>query len=378
MCLSPIVIKNPNYKAQGRYSFLKDTVSPYIKVPCGVCSECVHTRQLSLVQRCICESLSGYPFFCTLTYNNESLPVLSVSSGYNIRYADFSDFTNMVKRLRKDNAFGRPFRYLAVSELGEKRGRPHFHCIFFVKRYPDDTVYTPFNLEYLLFKTVLRYWQRNYGDKRVPFYKPLCTYVSRFISGRLSTNYDLHYVSPSTLDGSTEDVPFYVSKYMLKPSDRASRLRSALALNLPEDEFNDVWKIVKPRWVSSLNFGFGVYGLQSRKLSLSERLSILQDTDSFRLVRSSIDRSLESSDYPAFYDPESGKSLPLSRYWKSFGNLFTEQDALSFFYKAPRQFKDNVVIDDRPLDKKITSSLKHEKQLSIIDDSEFDLNLLFD
>ena len=378
MCVSPTLIKNPNYHSKSRYSFLRDTVSPYIKVPCGVCPECVKVRQMSLVQRCITESLSGYPFFCTLTYNNQSLPVLTTSDGYDIRFADLSDFVNMVKRLRKDNAFGRPFRYLAVSELGSKRARPHFHVLFFVQRHPEDSIYTPINLEDKLFKTVLSYWSRNYGSSRKPVYKPLCTYVRKIICGKVKSTYDFHYVQPSTLDGTTLDVPFYVTKYMLKPSSKAQRLQQALKLNLDHEEYESVWKTVKPRWFSSLNFGFGVYGLQSKGLSYSDRLKRLESTEAFKLVKQSIERSVFSSDYPAFYDPESGKPLALSRYWKTFGNLFTEQDALTFFYKSPNQTEDNVSIDSRPYDRKIFTLDRHQRQLSQIDSHEENFNLITD
>lgn len=377
MCISPTLIPNPNYGSKSRYSFLKDTKSRFIKVPCGVCAECVHTRQLSLVQRCICESLSGYPFFVTLTYNNESLPFLECSTGYKIRYADFSDFTNMVKRLRSCNAFGRQFRYMAVSELGSKRGRPHFHALFFLEKLSEDSIYTPYNLESLLFKTILFEWRRNYGSRRVPDYRPLCTYISKYFCGKLKSTYDCHFVCPSSLNGTSNDVPFYVTKYMLKPSNKVIRLQRALKLNLPEDEFDQIWSKVKPRWISSLNFGFGVYGLQPKGMSYSDRLSRLSNTDSFRLVRDSIVRSSVSSDLPAFYDPETGKALPLSRYWRTFGNLYTEQDALTFFYKNPYQMEDNVSIDDRPLDRKIFSEEKHIKQLETISSNEENFDLLF-
>lgn len=356
---------------------MKDCKSRYIKVPCGVCSECLHTRQLGLVQRCICESISGYPYFCTLTYNNESLPVVSCSDGRDIRFSDFSDVVNMIKRLRNDNAFGRPFRYFAVSELGSKRARPHFHLLFFIQKFPDDTVYTPLQFEPILFKAVLAEWRRNYGSKRNPDYRPLCTFVQKFQSGKIKSTFDLHYVCPSSLTGSSCDVPFYVTKYMLKPSNKAIRLQQALKLNLPEDEYNSIWSLVKPRWVSSLNFGFGVYGLQPKGMSYTDRLSILSKTDSFKLVRDSIVRSSKSSDFPAFYDPESGKPLPLSRYWRTFGNLYTEQDALTFFYKNPHQFEDNVTIDERSITSKFLAEESHNRQLRIISSHEENFDLLF-
>lgn len=378
MCVSPNLIPNPNYGLKNKFSFMKDTVSKYLKVPCGVCSECVHVKQLSLVQRCIMESQFGYPFYCTLTYNNDSLPVLTTSDGFNIRYPLMSDVTNMIKRLRNDNAFGRPFRYFCVSELGSKRARPHFHLIWFLKKYDSDSVYTPVNLEKLLFNTILSYWCRNYGSRRNPDYRPLLTYVSKFVCGKLKSTYDLHYVVPSPLTGDSADVGFYVTKYMLKPSSKAQRLQQALKLNLSEDEYEDVWKTVKPRWISSLNFGFGCYGLQARKMSYSDRLDYLSTTDSFKYVRSCIDRSLVSQDRPKFYDPDSGRSLPLSRYWKSFGNLFSSDDAVSFYYKDPDRRDDNVTIDDRSMSEKLLSIEKHRRQLALMADHAQNFEILFD
>lgn len=124
MCISPIRIRNPNFGINNVGTKYKDTVSAFINVPCGHCSECVSVRQMGYVQRLQLESVKNHMFFCTLTYNNESMPYLSVN-GRNIRYADVSDVQKMIKRLRKSNVFGRPFRYFGVSELGSLKGRPH-------------------------------------------------------------------------------------------------------------------------------------------------------------------------------------------------------------------------------------------------------------
>ena len=377
MCISPNIIDNPYYGFKGKYAFMHDCVSKKIKVPCGYCSECVKSKQLSIVQRTILENQAGYPFFCTLTYNNESLPQLVTSNGYIIRYADVDDVRNMIKRLRNDNAFGRPFRYFVVSELGSKRARPHFHILFFLKKYEEDNVYTPLNLESVLFPRVLSYWCRNYGSRRVPDYRSLCSYTRRIIAGKVKTNYDLHYVQPSTLNGTTSDVGFYVTKYMMKPSDKARRLQQALKLNLDSDEYKDIWNKVKPRWFSSLNYGFATYGFQAKKMSRSDRLKMLEDTDSFKFVRSNIVRS-RFQFIPSFYNPETGLSFPLARYWKSFGNLYTEDDAIYFHNNSPYFREDNVNIDDRDISLKLLSEEKHFKRVDIIDSHLFNLDLLFD
>ena len=139
MCLSPTLIPNPNLGRKDKMAYLVDTESIYIPGPCGHCKQCVHLRQSSIVQRCQVEERTHHLFFCTLTYNNESLPVVTTSTGFDIRYASRRDVTLMCKRLRKSNAFGRDWKYLAVSELGTKHARPHFHLIFAVDKYPSDT-----------------------------------------------------------------------------------------------------------------------------------------------------------------------------------------------------------------------------------------------
>ena len=257
MCISPISIKNPRYGAKLSKDSVNrffDVTSQYIYVPFGHCSECIHNRQMSLVQRIQAEALDNYIFFATLTYNNESLPRLDIN-GYSIPFADISDLQNVFKRLRKSSAFGRRFRYVAVSELGSKRGRPHFHVLFMVPKFKEDDDNTPYNLEGTMFKALLSEWRRNYGSTRNPIYKPLCTYTRRFIRGKLYSNYDLHYVRPFNGSDGSSDVAFYVLKYMLKDSDRATRLQQSLRLNLDPDEYERVWSIVRPRYFTSLRFG---------------------------------------------------------------------------------------------------------------------------
>lgn len=125
MCISPNKILNPYRNYRGPNAFLHDCVSQFIYVPCGVCKECVALKQMYLVQRVQMEAKNCFLFFSTLTYNNEFLPHVSSSTGYTFSYADMHHLQLLFKRLRNINAFGRPFRYLAVSERGSERGRPH-------------------------------------------------------------------------------------------------------------------------------------------------------------------------------------------------------------------------------------------------------------
>lgn len=355
MCLSPIQIPNPNYGRRDKMSRFCDVKSQYINVPCGHCTECVYMRQTSIVQRCIAEELDNHLFFCTLTYNDDSLPKLVCSNGVEIRYADMRDVVLMVKRLRRHGYTDRKISYLAVSELGSERGRPHFHLIFSVEKRSTDRYPEILNLEKLLFDAVLLEWRRNYGSTRNPDYRPLCTYVRKFIRGQLKSNYDLHYMNSASSDAGNSDVAFYVSKYMMKPSDRAVRLQQALKLNLDSDEYDSVWSVVKPRFQASTGFGLS--------------------SDVQRLyVRSCIDKSRECSDFPKFYSNVSSASFPLSRYYIRKG-VYDVDDA-DFFLAKKDNPDDPIFIDDRARDVVLRKIDKLSKIQDVIDknDMSFDLN----
>lgn len=347
MCLSPNVIPNPNFGRRDSLAYLVDTKSRFINVPCGHCTECVYMRQSAIVQRCEAESLDNHLFFCTLTYNDESMPVVVPSTGIPIRYADMRDFTLCMKRLRKRPGFERSIRYLVVSELGEKKGRPHFHALLVVPKAKGDDYVTILQLESWLFENLLVEWRRNYGSTRNPVYKPLCTYTRRMIRGQLKSNYDCHYLNPRSTENGISDVAFYVSKYMLKPSDREKRLQQALKLNLvtyddegnaDDSEYEDIWKLVKTRFHASTDFGCS---------------SALQK----EYIRDCIEKSKISGQSPQFLS-ESGFSYPLARFYQRRGDIWTLPDA-SFFVKAREQIPgDPICIDDRAGDVKSRKAAK--------------------
>lgn len=355
MCLNPITIKNPNRGLRpkpGTPNSLKDCTSEYIQVPCGHCSECIHTKQMGMVQRCQMEALSHYLFFSTLTYNQKSLPHILTSTGYDIAYADQKHVSGMIKRLRRHNAFGRPFRYLAVSELGSKRGRPHFHILWLIPKYSGDDKFTILNLERKMFKEILKEWRINLGSTRAPIWQPLCSYQRKFIHGHLRTNYDTHYVdSKSSLD-STSSVAFYVLKYMMKPSTRETRLKSALWLNLSPEEYEATWKVVKSRKFYSHDFGQP------------------DDPAVFRHIRRSIELS-KDKDFPCFLNPDTGQYFPLARYYKDKG-LYTFEDALERYNRdIMSPFADTPQVTDftRKLQEIYQKQEKHEKDIQTSDDN---------
>lgn len=117
MCLYPI---------QVNVNGVRETVK------CGKCIECVKAQSQEWALRIMLEA-KQYEHNCclTLTYDNEHVP-----SDYNLSRKDIQLF---LKSLRKAIAPVK-IRVFYSGEYGEKRGRPHFHCIVFGWE-PDDLVY---------------------------------------------------------------------------------------------------------------------------------------------------------------------------------------------------------------------------------------------
>ena len=267
MCVSPIRIPNPNYGNKIPIIVqTKDTVSRYINVPCGVCAECLASKQLQLVQRARNMALDHYIFFCTLTYDNKHLPSITTSTGFDIKFADIRDIQNMIKRIRKDNLFLRPFKFYFCSERGKTYGRPHFHGLIFLPKYQDDDKLFPAQIEPYLRRVLSQQWKRNtaycfnkrgecVSNTRSPRYEPLYQYHQKYVGGILYKNFDLHYVVPHSTENGSDDVAFYVTKYLLKSSDKEIRLQQALRLNLSKEEYDEVWSLVKSKVLCSKAFG---------------------------------------------------------------------------------------------------------------------------
>lgn len=360
MCLSPITIPNVNYHSKvvaGSPLSLKDCSNSKIGVPCGHCSECIHNKQMHIVQRAQMESLNSHVFFLTCTYNPESLPIFETSTGFRFMFADWHDLQNTFKRIRNNNAFTRPFKYLAVSERGSKRGRPHFHALIFLPKYPSDDVHTVFNLESILFKNFLKYYARNVGTRKCPKYVPLLTYKRAFIHGKLHTTYDLHAIQPTLCSSGISDVTFYVTKYMLKDSLSDEKRRSALKMNLSTEEFSTVWNKIRSKVISSKFFGYG--------FSYSDYMNICD------YLRKCVEAS---SEYPNYINLDNGFQLPLSKYYKSNPFIYSLSDALRFYYASNQ---DSL---DTPYESKDVSETfmkvafsEHKKHISQVSDSEYEV-----
>lgn len=218
-------------------------------------------------------ALDHYIFFCTLTYDNKHLPSVTTSTGFDIKFADIRDVQNMIKRIRKNNLFGREFKFFFVTERGGEKGRPHIHGLIFLKKYANDDKLYPALVEPSLRNVVFKEWRRNTAwtfrknedgsydysrpipNTRKPVYESLFQYHSKFVAGRRYSNFDLHYVVCHTTENGTDDVAFYVTKYLMKPSDKERRLQQALKLNLSSSEYEEIWNQVKSRCLCSKSFG---------------------------------------------------------------------------------------------------------------------------
>lgn len=356
MCVSPLSIPNPNYGKTGFWYQFKDTTSQMIAIPCGYCADCIALKQMYLVQRCQMESLENQFFFGTLTYSNDFLPSVKTSSGYDIKFADIMDIQLMFKRINNSGLVP-GLRQVVVSEFGSSKGRPHFHILLAVPRSSCLDYNSCLNMEHLLYNLVFENWSRNIGSKRKPKYVPLCDYHEKWISHKKYSNYDLHYVNPSLSANGVSDVAWYVLKYMMKSSPREVRLQRALRLNLPDDEYENIWSMVRPRCLKSLAFGLApdVYGR-----TWYPAWSV---TD---YIKQCIARSPRDYGFPWYYSPDSGTHFPLAPYYKSKGYLFSASDALDFFYNklnpdelpALRSGSENIkIIDD--YEKKISLADSH-------------------
>lgn len=102
-------------------------ISPYVSgghaFGCGQCMPCRFNQRRTWMHRILLETLChDKSSFVTLTYNEESLP-----ADGSLRPRDLTLFLKKFRR-RFDT---QKFRYFAVGEYGDLRGRPHFHLALF-------------------------------------------------------------------------------------------------------------------------------------------------------------------------------------------------------------------------------------------------------
>ena len=119
--------------------FANDFAVTKIEVSCGKCPDCRWRKYNDYLIRCYFEyekvrskrSEGAFALFETLTYREDKLPLFE-----GIPCFSSDDINKFIKRLKEHwrNKLGHSLAlsYIIVSEHGGKRGRPHYHPIFFV------------------------------------------------------------------------------------------------------------------------------------------------------------------------------------------------------------------------------------------------------
>lgn len=367
MCLHPTMIKNVNYGYTSTLGSIADTTSQYIPVPCGRCSVCLQLKQQYLVQRVQMEALSHDLYFGTLTYNNESLPVLEVDD-FKLNYSDVADFQSMIKMIRKHEHLP-SFKYFCVTEYGGRKHRPHFHFILSFPKDVHQTLADRWSFAIRLHFIFLRYWRRNVNilpDKftksgkpkvntRSPKWQNLCTYYRT----RNSYNFDLHYLDPTSSSDGLDSVSFYVSKYCLKFDKWVDKLKSKLFFSLDEDSYKETWNIIRPKRLLSKGFGSP------------------EDPCVIEHINKGIEFSLNDPKaiYPYFISPVNGSTFPLSPY---FSKKFLRLDDLLVFNSRKPRLTDYDMMLDSSSDLQPYEVLEKERKFNVIVDHLDSVNTMFD
>lgn len=128
--------------------------------------------------------------------------------------------------------------------------RPHYHGILALEKryYPEH----PLTLEKKFFNSVLAEWKRNLSSStKYPKWQPLLTYKRIGIK----RNYDFHYII--NLKDHSNDLSFYLSKYLFKYDKRTVKLLQKIKLDpsLSHEETSTLIKQIKPRSCMSKDFG---------------------------------------------------------------------------------------------------------------------------
>lgn len=318
----------------------------------------------------------------------EDLPDAIEYETISFAYADIHDVQLLLKNVRDNmddypSLAGRTLRYAAVSELGKQNGRPHFHILFLLEKRPEDhdSIGCPNRakmrtIEAQLRTCVRKYWAKNVGTRKEPVYEPRFKYARKWSFGKMYTNFDCHWVDPSLTQDQTSNVAYYVSKYMMKGSDRDARRQQFLRLNLSDDEYNSVWKTIKCRMTCSKGLGLdarfytteetveqveykplfqyadelkyyldtcddlpdvdAVSTVLGRSYRVIRRRVMVPNFELAEKIRKDLIRDKGISPGPIYIDP-SGHHRPLSHYYQRFGYIYTLPDAIRIIteYRGP-------------------------------------------
>lgn len=366
MCVHPIFIENKNratalsrttksgairvvanFAEHDRVSKYKDITGHYIPVGCGTCYECRTLRQNYKTQRFAMEALQSDFYFCTLTYNDEHLPVMTLKADgetiFTHSIPNVSHLQNFFKRIRKRNIFGKQFRYFVASEYGGKNHRAHYHILFSVPKDTTKSIAEKTVEAVKIGKDIQKEWSINVGTRKNPVYQSLFTYAQKWQGGKRYCNYDFHYVKPQD-SGSVEDVYYYVSKYILKADKHVAKCISKLRHLIEDDSHlytmdisspaqgtiasfdsednllsfeDDVVSVFKPFSLCSKHFGLPFVNSDNQPIN-----NIITD-----YIKRCIKQCVRDSQYNirswfSIVLPNLGTTVPMSPYyWKRFADF---------------------------------------------------------
>lgn len=286
MCLNPITIRNPKFRKtsyaseKGALVKLPNHISPseeYMKVPCNKCIECRSSKYNAILQRGLVESMTAWSYLITLTFDDEHIPVFTFPDGNKVYYTDYSLVQLLFKRLRDSGILcGREFRYIACSEFGEKRHRPHVHINLFVAKLDGDTELQGEQIREILYNNIQKMWAVNTGSRGKVEYQKLFTF-SRWWNQkeqRYNQNYKVDLVKPSqeafakhlfsydqaltAPDLSNIKSTQYVIGYVQKPSEFDLEIEDYLQRYKDDKEaYQWLSKLLKSRVVYSKGLGCG-------------------------------------------------------------------------------------------------------------------------
>lgn len=105
-------------------------------VGCGQCMNCEVNKRRAWTARLLlegnaCEDMAhGEVSWCTLTYNEDALPMAYRGTSAPVPTLNPRDYQLLFKQLRKPKRLG-SFRFGLVGEYGDRFGRPHYHALIF-------------------------------------------------------------------------------------------------------------------------------------------------------------------------------------------------------------------------------------------------------
>lgn len=237
MCTFPNRLKSPSK----HFDPLKDRL--YVTCNCGHCVECMDAKRTDWQTRLYYDWLramneGGNAFICTLTYDNDHLPVKYL--WYKDKYVafpcfesrDIQELTHDIRRKHKD------FMYFAQEEYGDS-GRPYITD-------SGKLAYTTHRPHYHLYCSC----SSLSVDELKSLVEELWVYGNVYWSKRKDS-----LLPPGVIDGA--GAIGYASKYVCKDMASDKSLQLALSL-LPEDVSEEDKKVFIPRHFQSKGLGMFV------------------------------------------------------------------------------------------------------------------------